>query len=95
MRLRERIHPGHPSVRYDARTLSRSDLPANSAAVVRMTHGTDVLLEIMPDTTIMTGRGALIWVNYHMMVVLFDAGAHVGPDEKSMLNIAQSDSTYA
>ena len=95
MRLRERIHPGHPYVRYDARTLSRSDLPSNSAAIVRMTHGTEILMEIMPDTTIMTGRGALIWVNYHMMVVLFDAGAHIGPDSKSMHNIEQTDNSYA
>ncbi|HOE95284.1 MAG TPA: hypothetical protein PLS90_03845 [Candidatus Sumerlaeota bacterium] len=71
VRLRERIHPGHPYARLDQRSPNRSDIPAGTRGIVRRSHGTTVMVELFPNPDIMTGRGIDVWVSYHMLVVLF------------------------
>ena len=73
LRLRERFMPIYPYARLDQRGTSRSDLPAGSKGIVRMTHGTEVKVEVFPGAASNASLGVDMWVNLHMMDVLFEA----------------------
>ena len=86
VRLRKRLFPGYPYVRFDQRVISRSDIPAGSPGVVRRTHGTEVLIEIVPNANNMTDRGVDVWLNYHMLDVLL-APMDSGSEAKQARNL--------
>ncbi len=94
LRLRETLHYGHSQVRYDERCLSRSALPTGSPAIVRATHATEILVQIITDPTVMNDKGTDVWVPLHMMTVLFESAASTGPDAKKVHAFDQSKSTY-
>ena len=94
LRLRETLHYGHAQVRYDDRCLSRSALPTGSPAIVRATHATEILVQIVTDPTAMNDKGCDVWVPYHMMTVLFDFAGSTGPDAQKVHVFDQTKTTY-
>jgi hypothetical protein len=69
--LRERFVTGHPYARLGYQASSRVDLPAGSEATNVLTQGSTYLVEVKPKSSQRNAATVQIWVEQHMMPVLF------------------------